>query len=139
MFLPPATKLGQAYVFTLVVILFTGGSAPLHAGIHPPRSRHPPSQEQIPPMPMPRDQEPRPPEVQCMLGDTANKRAVRILLECNLVLWEIYLHQTQYFEVLNRKGCKKVVVECCYNKDNMRYNPLAFVASFELEFIPVVG
>ena len=54
-------------------------------------------------------------------------------------IWEIYLHQTQYFEVLKSKGCTKVVVECCYNKDNMRYNPLAFVASFELEVIPVVG
>ena len=33
--------------------------------LHPPGTRHPP--------------------VQCMLGDTGNKRAVRILLECNLV------------------------------------------------------
>ena len=37
-----------------------------------PRSRHPPP-----------GAHPRPP--QCMLGDTCNKRAVRILLECNLV------------------------------------------------------
>ena len=58
------------------VILFTGGSASVHAGIHrpwdetPPRSRPPPG--------------PDPPE-QCMLGDTGNKRSVRILLECILV------------------------------------------------------
>ena len=43
-----------------------GGSASLHAGIaDSPGSRHPPAQY--------------------MLGDTANKRAVRILLECILV------------------------------------------------------
>ena len=28
-----------------------------------------------------------PPQAQCMLGDTGNKRAVRILLECNLVIY----------------------------------------------------
>ena len=38
----------------------------------PPRSRHSP-QEQTPP-------------AQCILGDTGNKRVVRILLECILVL-----------------------------------------------------
>ena len=54
------------------------------------------------------------------------------------IIWEIYLHQTEYFEVLKSKGCTRVVVECCYNKDNMRYNPLAFVANFEVEVIPVV-
>ena len=37
-------------------------------GPDPPRSRHPPAQ--------------------CMLGDTLNKQAVRILLECNLVTKE---------------------------------------------------
>ena len=30
-----------------------------------------------------------PPPEQCMLGDTGNKLAVRILLECNLVLIKI--------------------------------------------------
>ena len=39
----------------------------------PPQTRHPPW-EQTPPLP-----------AQYMLGDTGNKRAVRILLECNLV------------------------------------------------------
>ena len=42
------------------MILYTGGSASVHAGIH-----HPPEQS--------------------ILGDTVNERAVRILLECNLV------------------------------------------------------
>ena len=33
------------------------------------------------------------PPVQCLLGDTGNKRAVRILLECNLVLVSFLLHK----------------------------------------------
>ena len=93
-------------------ILFTGGgSASVHAGIPHPLgpgthcSRHP--LEQTPPGPgTPQDQAPplgtrhhpqeqtppgadtpqsRHPPEQCMLGDTVNKRAVCILLECNLV------------------------------------------------------
>ena len=42
-----------------------------HPRADTPPSRHPP--EQTPP-------------VQCMLGDTGNKRAIRILLECVLVV-----------------------------------------------------
>ena len=63
----------QAYV-----ILSTGGggSASVHAGIPPP------PQEQTPP-PGTR----HPPPEHSMLGDTVNERAVRILLECNLVQW----------------------------------------------------
>ena len=52
------------------------------AGI--PRQVHPPGQ--VPPGQVP----PRAgthPSAQCMLGDTGNKRAVRILLECNLVIY----------------------------------------------------
>ena len=57
----------KGYVFTPVChSVHRGGSASVHAGIHIlPPGRHPPAQ--------------------CMLGDTGNKRAVRILLECNLV------------------------------------------------------
>ena len=40
---------------------------------HPPKSRHPPGPDTLPFV------------VQCMLGDTGNKWAVRILLECTLV------------------------------------------------------
>ena len=71
----------------LSVILFTGGGLPqCMLGYHPLlRTRHPPvadtPPEQAPPAPGSRH-----PPVQCMLGDTANKRAVCILLECNLVL-----------------------------------------------------
>ena len=45
----------------------------------PPQSRHPPDQAHTP-----WEQTPPPPG-QCMLGDTGNKRSVRILLECNLI------------------------------------------------------
>ena len=82
----------------LSVILSTGGgSAPLHAKIHPrdqrqvppPQSRHtPPGTRGRYPPPRadpPRSRSPLPPPAQCMLGDTGNKRAVRIILECNLV------------------------------------------------------
>ena len=64
------------------VILFTGGSVPLHAGIHPPgtRGRHPPREQTLP------LHEWTPP-VQCMLGDTGSKWAVRFLLECRLVCY----------------------------------------------------
>ena len=58
----------------LSVILFTGGgSASVHAGIppFPLPSRHPTGAGT--------------PPVQCMLGYMVNKRAVCILLECNLV------------------------------------------------------
>ena len=68
------------------VILFTGGSAPLHAGIHPRDQRQtPPGPEAGTPLP-PGPEAGTPPPLQCILGDTGNTRAVRILLECNLVI-----------------------------------------------------
>ena len=61
---------------------------PRARGRHPQtRGRHPlpradtPWQQNPPKQPPPS----RPPTAQCMLGDTGNKRAVRILLECILV------------------------------------------------------
>ena len=83
----------------LSVILLTGVSASVHAGIHPPeqtppqsrhhpiadthtRSRHPPGNRHPPELIPPGADTP---SAQCMLGDTGNKRAVRILLECILV------------------------------------------------------
>ena len=100
-FLPPATKLGQGYVFTRV-------SDSVHRGVclsacwdtdppeqTPSRRRHTPPQEQTPPGPgtpwgqtPPQEQTPPGPGTpveHSMLGDTVNERAVRILLECNLV------------------------------------------------------
>ena len=58
------------------VILFTEGGLP-HCMLEypPPQTRTPPGS--------------RHPPGQCMLGDTGNSRAVRILLECNLVLLNV--------------------------------------------------
>ena len=65
--------------YTCLWFCSQGGSAPLHAGIHSLDQRQ--ARADTPP---PRGQAPSPP-AQCTLGDTGNKRAVRILLECNLV------------------------------------------------------
>ena len=66
LFLSPATKLGQGYVFTGVCYSVNRGgtSPPLRADT--PQSRHPPPAS--------------------MVWDTVDARAVRILLECNLVV-----------------------------------------------------
>ena len=108
---------------SLSVILFTGGGglpqcmlgctplAPGTRGRHPPRTRarHPP----------PPGSEAGTPREQCMLGDTENKRAVRILLECILVTsffcrllsqWTPWVLMTEqylqaYDNVLLRKLC----------------------------------
>ena len=104
----PQLSWGKVMFLHVSVILFTGGSASVHAGIHPqtrhppwtrppagpdipdqirhsPRTRHPPGA--YPPgirHLLPRSR--HPPE-QCIVGDTGNKRAVRILLECILVIF----------------------------------------------------
>ena len=96
-FLPPATKLGQGYVFTRVCDSVHRGVCPIACWDTPPpgpdhcmmgyiprdqRQAPPRDQRQAPPW----DQAPSPSPAQCMLGDTGNKWAVRILLECNLVI-----------------------------------------------------
>ena len=103
--LPPATKLGQGYVFTRVCdSVHRGVSAPVHAGIHTlmgrytprvdtlrTRGRHPPGRShpsgrhppgQTPPRQTPPGQTP---PLRSACWDTVNKQAVCILLECNLV------------------------------------------------------
>ena len=87
----PQTKFAKVIFLQLSVILFTGGvclsacwdttttpgtqdQTPLPLSRHPRDQSPPPTQEQAPP-----------PTAQCMLGDTVNRRAVCILLECNLV------------------------------------------------------
>ena len=118
--LPPAMKLGQGYVFTGVcdsVHRGGGGLPQCMLGYHTPQSRHP--REQTPPpradTPPGADHPPGSrhppgadtpgsrhtppgsdtPPAQSMLGDTVNTRAVRILLECNLVLF-CFLHWIWY-------------------------------------------
>ena len=81
----PQTKFGKVMFLHVSVILSTGGgSAPLHAGIHPPVAESPTGTD----TPTPGSRPPsgsRHPPAQCILGDTGNKRAVSILLECILV------------------------------------------------------
>ena len=91
------TKLREGYVFTAVCdSVHRGGSVSVHAGIPspppdqapPPKSRYTPLEQALPQIPPNPEQAPPPmgaAPAQCMLGDTANKRAVCILLECNLV------------------------------------------------------
>ena len=78
--LPPINEVWGKVIFSVACVKNSvhreGGSASVHAGI-PPGTKHP--QEQAPPGP-------GTPSEQCMLGDSVNKRAVCILLECNLVL-----------------------------------------------------
>ena len=64
-------SLGQGNIFSsMCQEICSRGLPQCMLGYHPPQSRHPPAQ--------------------CMLGDTVNKRAVCILLECNLVSSEAF-------------------------------------------------
>ena len=81
----------QSYVFTSVCLSTGGGFASLHAGIPTPGPEAGTSRDQRQAPPVDQRQAPPRPEVgttsrePCMLGDTGNKRTVRILMECNLV------------------------------------------------------
>ena len=108
--LPPATKLGQGYVFTCVCdSVHRGRSVSVHAGIptHPqqgrpalppppgktdPTGKETPWQGDPPGKETPLARRPThkaDPPAQCMLGDTVYKWAVCILLECNSCLQNI--------------------------------------------------
>ena len=79
-YLPPANEVwGKVIFLHLFVILFTGGSASVHAG-RPLQRRHPPGGD-----PSPREETPLAQIWSDMVGDTVNAWVVRILLECNLV------------------------------------------------------
>ena len=97
-------KVRARLCFYMCLILFTGGLPQCMLGITP-RTRHPPMDQTPPSGADPPDQIIHPPGTrhspqehtplgsdtslseQCMLGDTGNKRAVRILLECILVIF----------------------------------------------------
>ena len=91
--LPPANEVCEGCVFTSVCLSTGWGvSAPVHAWIHPWDKRQTPAdQRQTPTSPWD-DRQTHPPggdtlpPAQCILGDTGNKRAVHILLECILVV-----------------------------------------------------
>ena len=100
-YLPPATKLGQGYVFTRVCDSVHGGSASVHAGIptppgketpwqgRPPMARRPPPGKadhpgkETPSKADPPGKADPPDKADPLLGDTVNKWAECILLECN--------------------------------------------------------
>ena len=95
--LPPANEVwGKVIFLHLSVILFTVILDQVHppGQVHPPWTGTPPDQVHPPLGPGTPSPGTRytplwaqvPPPEQCMLGDTGNKRAVRILLECILVL-----------------------------------------------------
>ena len=75
----PQTKFGKVMFLHLSVILFMGGGLPRCMLGYTPQEQTPLGADT-----------PHPgadtPPAQCMLGDTGNKRVVRILLECILVL-----------------------------------------------------
>ena len=97
----PQTKFTKVMV-SQVSVCPRGLSTPLHARIHPP------DQRQTPPPPGTRGRHPprsRHPPPKCMLGDTGNKRVVRILLECILVICpSVYVFcQEQKYVITTRK------------------------------------
>ena len=88
-------SLGQGNIFTPVCYSVHRGSASVHDGIPPPRTRHPPDQvPHGPGIPLKPGTPCTSPPAQSMLGDTVNARVVRILLECNLVC-HIFLPQSK--------------------------------------------
>ena len=93
-------SLGQGNIFQLSVILFIGGSAPVHAGIHPPDQRHTPTLHRADPpgADTPRSRPPRGDTPYCSASwETGNKRAVRILLECILVQSSVLFQGCAHF------------------------------------------
>ena len=78
-------SLGQGNIFAPVCHSVHRGSASVHSQI--PHTNPPPPGADTPPGTRysPEQTPPSRPPMQCMLGDTVNKRAVCILLECNLV------------------------------------------------------
>ena len=109
--LPPATKLGQGNVFTGVCdSVNRGGLSQCMLGYHPPREQAPPPRSRHPPWEQapPKKTDPprsRPPPAQSMLGDTVNARTVRILLECNLVL---FIGTTTVYETTKNFNCQYI-------------------------------
>ena len=86
----PANEVAKVMFLHVSVILSTGwGSAPVHAGMHTPPGPEADTPPQVRGRHPPKDQRQTPRE-QCMLGDTGNKRAVRILLECILVAFLVF-------------------------------------------------
>ena len=107
--LPPATKLGQGYVFTGVcdsVNRGRGGTShpppgPGSSRHHPPGSRHPPPEQTSP-------QSRHPPGADPPGADTPT-RAVRILLECNLIY--LFIYRCLVLVIFKLKLSKPIILE----------------------------
>ena len=93
-FLPPANEVWGMVIFSVACVKNSvhGGGAPGQVrppGRYTPRAGTPPGQVhplgRYPPWAGTPPGQLHPPREQCMLGDTGNKRAVHILLECILV------------------------------------------------------
>ena len=139
----PKTKFANVMFLHVSVILSTGGggSASVHAWIpiplgpgSPPGGR-PPDQapsgsrtpwDQAPPS-VSRPLGPGTPHAQCMLGDTVNKRAVCILLKCNLVCFVFF-----YSHGLSSNGTNDF---CVWQKLMTPYPLVKISTEFELSNI----
>ena len=77
--LPPANEVCEGYVFYTCLSFCPQGVCLSACWDTPPPKQNPPGPGTNPPL-------------QCMLGDMVNKRAVCILLECNLVVTELILY-----------------------------------------------
>ena len=111
-FITARNEVGARWCFyTCLYFCSQGGVCPIACWdttpTHPrTRGRHPPGADPLGPesgTPQTRGRHPPPehtPQVQCMLGDKGNKRAVRILLGCNLVLQYISWHAVLYLMIV---------------------------------------
>ena len=118
----PQRSWGKVIFSQARVILFTGGLPQCMLGYQTLPDQTPLDQAQPPP-----DQAPpgsRHPPMQCMLEDTVNERAVRILLECNLVF--IYSYLFYSFLCAQSRLFKSVFLSLCQNKTKSKKKvPLA--------------
>ena len=123
--LPPATKLGQCYVFTRVCdSVHRWGVCPIACWDTPPRDQTPPNQA--------------PPQDQTAL-DTGNKRTVCILLECNLVyVCKYKLLFMKYWKVWQSKWFWKVLIfEIFESPDHFRKFLKKILKNFEVLPLPI--
>ena len=128
--LPPANEVWGKVICLQVCVCPQGGvpdQVPPKDQVHPPMSRHPPNGAEIP-HPTPQEQTPpwdqvphweqttpleqTPPLAKCMLGNTVNARAVRILLECNLVELIVSFFFMHHLLLLQWKRFKPKIILC---------------------------
>ena len=94
--------------------------------VHPPDQVHP--QDQVHPLgPGTSPQAGTSPQVQCMLGDTGNKRAVRILLECILV-------ETKFFPLLVTTTTDQSVLACDSENEVRHRLPFVWLPKIWLQY-----